>query len=76
MKLKTYDAGLEEKLSEFDFWITPSLGEIREAEQFKVDLQKIIIGFDSVALLSSNFRDIQLCSANNLAEKLIPAIYK
>ena len=74
MKLKTYDAGLEEKLSEFDFWITPSLGEIREAEQFKVDLQKIINGFDSVALLSSNFRDIQLCSANNLAEKLIPVI--
>lgn len=45
MKLKTYDAGLQEKLSEFDFWITPSLGEIREAEQFKVDLQKIINGF-------------------------------
>ncbi len=74
MKLKTYDADLDEKLSEFDFWITPSLGEIREAEQFKVDLQKIINGFDGVALLSNDFRDIQLCSANNLAEKLIPII--
>lgn len=74
MKLKTYNAGLEEKLSEFDFWITPSLGEIMEAEQFKVDLQKIIHGFDGVALLSSEFKDIQLCSAKNLAERLIPII--
>ncbi|MCI8951283.1 MAG: hypothetical protein HFG49_14835 [Lachnospiraceae bacterium] len=50
------------------------MGEIREAEQFKVDLQKIINGFDRVALLSNDFRNIQLCSANNLAEKLIPII--
>ena len=43
----------------------PSLGEIREAEQFKVDLQKIINGFDSVALLSSDFRELLVVAATD-----------
>lgn len=49
MKLQTYDETLEEKMSEFDIWVTPSLGEIRNMPQFKVNLDIMKSGFDYMA---------------------------
>ena len=38
MKINDYNATLDEKMSEFDMWVTPSLGEIRDTPQFRVNL--------------------------------------
>ena len=53
MKLQTYDETLEEKMSEFDIWVTPSLGEIRDMPQFKVNLDSMKSGFDYMAQVTS-----------------------
>ena len=45
MKLRDYSATLEEKMSEFDLWITPTLGEIRDTAQFLVNLTALKRGF-------------------------------
>lgn len=74
MKLKDYRATLEEKMSEFDLWVTPSLGEIRDTEQFKVNLSQLILGFDLLAEITNNFDSCEKCSADVLAENTIPKI--
>lgn len=46
MKINDYNATLDEKMSEFDMWVTPSLGEIRDTPQFRVNLEQLKKGFD------------------------------
>lgn len=41
MKINDYNATLDEKMSEFDMWVTPSLGEIRDTPQFRVNLEQL-----------------------------------
>ena len=48
MKIKNYVATLQEKMSEFDMWVTPSLGEIRDTPQFKTNLEQLKTGFFQV----------------------------
>lgn len=45
MRLKTYAETNEEKLSEFDIWVTPSLGGVEENEQFNEVLKNLRHGF-------------------------------
>lgn len=71
MKINDYSATLDEKLSEFDMWITPSLGEIRDTPQFKVNLELLKKGFDYIAAITSNFEDVRNCSASALAENVL-----
>jgi len=37
MKLPSCNLDLETELSEFDVWITPSTGEIRDTDRFALD---------------------------------------
>ena len=67
MKLKNYTATLEEKMSEFDMWVTPSLGEIRDTPQFKINLDQLKSGFDLLASITEKFVDCEHCSASSLA---------
>lgn len=41
MKINDYSATLDEKMSEFDMWVTPSLGEIRDTPQFRTNLEQL-----------------------------------
>ena len=74
MKLPFYKATLEEKMSEFDIWVTPSLGEIRDMPQFKVNLQAMKEGFELVAIITNNFKSISDCSSSNLTINTIKLI--
>ena len=74
MKLKVYEADLDNKLSEFDLWITPSLGEIKDTEQFQIELKKLELGFNTLAQISNNFADIKSCAGGNLAKNILPLI--
>ncbi|MEL7672043.1 hypothetical protein [Methanobacterium sp.] len=71
MKLNSYETSLDEKLSEFDLWVTPSLGEIRDTPQFKINLELLKNGFDLLAEITGNFKDISSCSSTSLASNAI-----
>lgn len=40
MRINNYELSLEQKMSEFDMWVTPSLGEIRDTTQFQLNLDQ------------------------------------
>lgn len=74
MKLRLYDESLEEKMSEFDIWVTPSLGEIRDMPQFKVNLDGMKRGFDYMAQITNNFNFLSSCSSSALAHNTVNLI--
>lgn len=74
MKIKNYTASLQEKMSEFDMWVTPSLGEIRDTPQFKTNLNQLKTGFDQLAEITDDFSSIAFCAASSLAERSIQYI--
>jgi len=51
MKLPLPDSttDLATKLAEFDIWVTPSLGEIRDTDRFREELDKVASVFDVLA---------------------------
>lgn len=67
MRLREYDATLEEKMSEFDLWITPTLGEIRETSQFRENLEELKAGFDILNSVTHGFTAYTSCASNTLA---------
>lgn len=71
MKLQNYDGTLEEKMSEFDIWVTPSLGEIRDMPQFQTNLDNVKYGFDVMADITDNFDDISKCASLSIAKNTI-----
>lgn len=71
MKINDYNATLDEKMSEFDMWVTPSLGEIRDTPQFRVNLEQLKKGFDYMADITENFADVSHCSSSALAVNVL-----
>lgn len=67
MKLRDYAATLEEKMSEFDLWITTTLGEIRDTTQFLVNLNALKRGFDYLDTITDHFDSYTSCTASNLS---------
>ena len=75
MKLRDYNESLEEKMSEFDIWVTPSLGEIRDMPQFKVNLDDMKRGFEYLAQITNNFESISSCSSSAIAQNTTALIW-
>lgn len=71
MKLQDYTETLQEKMSEFDIWVTPSLGEIRDMPQVQTNFDNIKQGFTIIAELTDDFKKIENCSSSNLPNKLV-----
>lgn len=71
MKLQNYDETLEEKMSEFDIWVTPSLGEIRDVPQFQTNLDNMKYAFDVMASLTDDFDNISKCASSVIAKNTI-----
>lgn len=74
MKLRQYDELLSEKMSEFDIWVTPSLGEIRDMPQFIENLTGMKSGFDYMAQVTNNFESLSSCSSSALAHNTVNLI--
>lgn len=66
MKLKSYLPNLATQLSEFELWVTPSLGEVRDSLQFKACIADLREGFGVLDSVTDNFRDMVSCSPGNI----------
>lgn len=69
MKLNKHKYTEKERLSEFDRWITPSLGDIKDSIEFRNILAKLEDGFDSLSNYTNNFSNLETCSSYHVAEK-------
>ncbi len=48
MKLPTATLDLNTSLAEFDIWITPSLGEIKDTERFQQEMESVVSVFEAI----------------------------
>src|SRR5579862_4966035 len=70
MKLPAYSGNLQADLTEFDIWITPSLGEIRDTQGFKEELQHLVKGFEAIRQVTNNFADEASCRPQEIGVAL------
>ncbi len=68
MKLPEAHLDLAAELSEFDIWITPSLGEIRDTERFQLELERVVRVFDALANATDDFADRSHCDPERIAQ--------
>jgi hypothetical protein len=68
MKLKQATLQLDAALAEFDIWITPSLGEIRDTARFKEEMDRVVGIFDALAKATQDFDTISLCDPAAIAD--------
>ena len=71
MRLTKHKYTEKEKLSEFDRWITPSLGDIKDCIEFKNILAELEDGFNSLSIYTNGFSALETCSSYNIAESII-----
>ena len=71
LPIPTSKPTLEVELAEFDIWITPSLGEIRDTDRFKQELESVSIVFEALAAHTSQFDRKENCSAPAIATALL-----
>jgi len=71
MKLPKPDLDTPTKLREFDVWITPSLGEIKDSPQFKAELAGIAETFELMGQATGKFADPGECRPDAIATAFI-----
>lgn len=71
MKLPATELNLQTALAEFDVWITPSLGEIRDTDKFQDELGRVVNVFDAMEKATSGFEDIEHCDPKAIADTFI-----
>ncbi len=71
MKLPTATLSTASKLDEFDVWITPSLGDIRETRQYRNTLTAIVRAFDRLCEATGDFASEAELTHVHLADSLV-----
>lgn len=71
MKLPLPTLDLATQLLEFDVWITPSLGEIRDTERFRDELSAVARTFESLGIASQQFKDAKDCQPSVIADVFV-----
>ncbi len=71
MKIPKIVLSTKDKLREFDVWITPSLGDIRDTVQFQSELANIADTFELMGKVTSNFADPTQCDPQEIASAFI-----
>lgn len=59
------------QLLEFDVWITPSLGEIRDTAKFKEQMEAVVRTFEAIGGVSDGFKDLKDCDPVAIADSFI-----
>lgn len=71
MKLPLPTLTLATQLLEFDVWITPSLGEVRDTDKFKEQMESIVGTFEAIGEATENFRDARDCQPEQIADTFV-----
>jgi hypothetical protein len=71
MKLPKAALDIETRLREFDGWITPSLGEIRDTEQFRQELDAVVETFERMGEATGKFAAPDGCKPDEIAAAFI-----
>lgn len=74
MKLPVSAFNLASALQEFDVWITPSLGEIRDTKKFELEMQRIVYIFNILSDATGNFNNVRDCVPSNIASMIVKSI--
>lgn len=67
MKLVSVELSLEEKLSEFESWITASIQQVSETETYRSELEKISLILDSLGAATNGFQRVEDCNPEKMA---------
>lgn len=67
MRLPLSKSRIEEQMAEFDAWVTPSLGEIKDSPEFKHILSELERGFDLLCQYTENFKNRAQCHGARIA---------
>ncbi|MBL7221101.1 MAG: hypothetical protein ISS69_13370 [Phycisphaerae bacterium] len=68
MKLDTQAMELPAVLSEFDVWITPSLGDIRDTDRFREEMTKVVSVFEVLAQTTKQFSKPKDCTPQAISQ--------
>lgn len=74
MRLPSSELDLVSRLAEFDVWITPSNGEIRDTERFALEMQRVTSVFDILSDATENFADVKHCDSAAIADTFVSVI--
>ena len=71
MKLKLKRLSLEERITEFDDWVTPTLGDIKDTEKFTSERHSIASAIETLGTKTNQFSKIEDTRPDILAESII-----
>lgn len=71
MRLTIPTLPLNTQLLEFDVWITTSLGEIRDTDKFKEQMESVVKTFEAIGGATANFKDVKDCQPIAIADTFI-----
>ena len=71
MRLPPAKLDLATSLAEFDVWITPSLGEIRDTDKFQDELARVVKVFDAMEIATKGFATIETSSPEAIADTFV-----
>jgi hypothetical protein len=71
MRLPPAKLDLATSLSEFDVWITPSLGEIRDTDKFQEELARVVKVFDAMEIATKGFATLETSSPEAIADTFV-----
>jgi hypothetical protein len=74
MKLPEAQLSLEAALLEFDVWITATLGEIRDTERFRQEMDHVVGVFDALNAATGGFASVDDCKPGRIAETIVATI--
>ncbi|MDQ2808969.1 MAG: hypothetical protein M3Z04_19000, partial [Chloroflexota bacterium] len=74
MKLPLPSRDLSRDLREFDVWITPALGEIRDTARFKHELDRVTVVLETMGRATAEFAREDTCNPVALADIFVRTI--
>ena len=74
MRLKLPRFKAAEQLREFDYWITQSLGEIKDTERFVAESAAICQALETLGTYTGQFSSVEHANADSLAKSMLGVI--
>jgi hypothetical protein len=74
LKLPIPDLDLATQLAEFDVWITPSLGEIKDTDKFRQQLDGVVRVLEILDAATQHFADMRHCRPEIISSHFVACI--